>query len=246
MNVKNDNKIHGVITGTVVENYNKDYPGKVKVTYSFGETGKNKSGWIPVSMPYISSEAGMFFFPEVGTEVVISFVLWNINRPIVVGSLYTTSVKMPSTIDLEKNTIKLIQTKSGHKIAFNEEKDKETIEITSINGLTIKFSDADEKLTLTDKNAKSSIDVNFKSGAITIDAEKKLELSVGGTAAITIESNKLSLSSGAVEIKGSQSLKAEGQTASISGSSVELSAQGSLKVSSSAMLEVKGSMVKIN
>ncbi|MFI3227522.1 MAG: phage baseplate assembly protein V [Clostridia bacterium] len=246
MNIKTDNKIHGVITGTVVENYNKDYPGKVKVTYSFGEKGKNKSGWIPVSMPYVSSEAGVFFFPEVGSEVLISFILGNINRPIVTGSIYNTSVKMPSTIDYEKNTVKLIQTKAGHKIIFNEEADKETIEITSKKGLTIKYSDADEKITITDSGAKSSITADFKSGGITIDAEKKLVLSVGGTAALTVESNKATLTSGTLEVKGTQSLKLEGQTTSVSGSSVEIAAQGSMKVSSSGILEAKGTMVKLN
>lgn len=246
MNVKNDNKIHGVITGTVVENYNKDYPGKIKVTYSFGESGKNKSGWIPVAMPYVSANSGIFFFPEVGTEVIISFVLGNLNRPIVVGSLWNTKVKMPTDVDLEKNTVKLIQTKGGHKIVFNEEQDKETIEISSVKGLKIKISDADEKLEITDSGGKSSFTANFKSGEISLDAEKKVVLSVGGTPALTIESNAFKVSSGAVEIKGSQSLKAEGQTASIGGSSLEITAQGSLKLSSSGILEAKGSMLKLN
>lgn len=242
----NDSQISGVLTGTVVENYNKDYPGKVKVTYAFGEDGKNKSGWVPIAMPYVSNEAGFYLFPEVGSEVVVSFVLGNPNRPIVIGSLWNTKVTMPKTVDFEKNTVKLLQTKAGHKIIFNEETDKETIEITSKKGLTIKYSDADETMKLTDASAKSAVTIDFKNGAITLNAEKKVTLSVGGTAAITVESNAVKISSGSIDIAASQSLKAEGQTTSISGSTVEMAAQGSLKVSSSGVAEIKGTMVKVN
>ena len=33
--------ISGVVTGTVKENYNKDYPGKIKVELFLGESGRN-------------------------------------------------------------------------------------------------------------------------------------------------------------------------------------------------------------
>ncbi len=246
MQMMNDNCIHGVITGTVVENYNKDYPGKIRVTYAFGESGINKSGWVPIAMPYVSNDAGIYFFPEVGSEVLLSFILGNVNRPIVIGSLWNTSVKIPTILDHEKNTVKLIQTKAGHKMIFNEEADKETIEITSKKGLTIKYSDADEKITVTDANGKTSVKVDCKNGALALDAEKKITLSIGGTVAITVESNAVTISSGTVSIKGSQSLKTEGQTTSISGSSIEIAAQGSLKASSSGIFEAKGSLIKLN
>lgn len=246
MNMDNDNKIYGVITGTVVENYNPDYLGKIKVTYSFGETGKNKSGWIPVAVPYVSQEAGMYFFPEMGTEVLISFILGNINRPVVVGSLWNNNIKTPKNVDFEKNTIKMIHTKAGHKIIFNEEPDKETIEIITKKGLQINLTDSDEKATITDNNKKTAVTVDFKNGSIDLNADKKVTLSVGGTAGVTVESNSIKLSSGSIEIKGTQSLKTEGQTTSINGSSIEISAQGSLKASSSGIFEAKGSLIKLN
>ena len=36
-----DGSISGIVTGTVKENYNKDFPGKVRVELFLGESGKN-------------------------------------------------------------------------------------------------------------------------------------------------------------------------------------------------------------
>ena len=43
---KESSKAPGLVSGIVLENYDEKYPGMVKVEYSAGETGKNKSGWI--------------------------------------------------------------------------------------------------------------------------------------------------------------------------------------------------------
>lgn len=43
---KEPSKAPGLVSGIVLENYDEKYPGMVKVEYSAGETGKNKSGWI--------------------------------------------------------------------------------------------------------------------------------------------------------------------------------------------------------
>ena len=52
----------GLVSGIVLENYDKEYPGMVKVEYNSGEEGKNKSGWIPVASFYSGKDYGSYFF----------------------------------------------------------------------------------------------------------------------------------------------------------------------------------------
>lgn len=243
---KESMKIPGVITGTVLENYNKDYLGKIKVSYSFGEKGKNTSGWIPVSMPYVAEQSGTYFLPEVGTEVLISFIMGNMNRPIVIGSLWSESVKMPTDLGHEKNTVKMIKTKAGHQIVFGEEKDKESIQITSKSGISFQMLDKEEKLVITDKNKKNTLSFDFKNGTIALDAEKSISLKVGGTDVIKAEKSSASIESSAVKVEAKQKLEVKGQTTSVQGSTLELKSSASLKANASGILEIKGSLVKLN
>lgn len=239
-------KIYGIITGTVLENYNKDYLGKVKVSYSFGETGKNTSGWVPISMPYVSTGAGMYFMPEVGTEVIISFIMGNLNKPVVVGYLYSEKVTMPTDLDHEKNTVKMIKTKGGHQITFGEEADKEHLTITSSTGITISLLDKEEQISISDKDKKNKILLDIKGGGITLDAEKTISLKIGGSDVISLTSSKATIAADSISLSGTQKLEASGQSTSISGSSMELSADASFKASTSGVMELKGSLVKLN
>lgn len=239
-------QIGGILVGTVIENYDKDHLGMIKVSYSFGQKGKNTSGWIPVTMPYVASAAGSYFFPEVGSDVVVGFIMGNLNKPIVLGSLWNESTVKPEGLDYEKNTIKKLRTKAGHEVVFDETDSKEAITITSKGGSNIKILDENQQIILSDKDSKNTIKMDLKSGAISLDAEKKLELKIGGTAVITVESNALELKSGGVNVTASQGLTLKGQTANLQGSTVELKADASMKVNASGILEVKGSMVKLN
>lgn len=240
------NQFNGVMTGTVIENYDKEHLGMVKVSYSFGETGKNTSGWMPVSMPYVATAGGSYFLPEVGSDVVVGFIMGNLNQPIVLGSLWNEKVTKPEGLDYEKNTIKTLKTKAGHQVLFDETDGKEAITITSKKGSLIKIEDENETLKLSDKDGKNLITLDFKNGAISLNAEKKLEFKIGGSAALTIESKAFTVDSGAVNLTASQGLALKGQTANLQGSTVELKADASMKLNASGILEVKGSMVKLN
>lgn len=243
---KETQKVNGIMAGTILENYNKDFLGMVKVAYAFGEKGKNTSGWIPVCMPYTGQEFGMYFLPEVGTEVIINFIMGNIDKPVVIGSLWNKKIKMPKTAPNEKNTIKMIETKCGHKIVFKEEEKKEGIEIITKTGLKIILLDEKSQITISDKDGKNTILLDGKSGGISLDAEKKIELKVGGTPVITLDKSKAEITTNNITIKGKQGLKMEGQSLNLKGSTIEIKAQGSLKINSSGIGEIKASLLKLN
>lgn len=238
--------IPGLLTGIVKENWDQKQPGKVKVEYYLGQKGKMVTQWIPVMSPYVAGGAGAYFLPEVGNEVVVAFLMGRPDCPVVLGSLWSKSVPADSQWPKEKNPTKALKTKGGHEICFSDEEKKEKLTVTTPGGLSAIFDDEKKSITLKDKDGKNTVALNSEKGEIVIDAQKKLTLSVGGTAAVSIESNKMTIKSGAVSAEGSQSLTLKGQTASLQGSQVQVKADASLKLEASGITEVKGSMVKLN
>lgn len=134
-------KAPGMVSGIVLENYNDKYPGMVKVEYGAGEKGKNKSGWIPVASFYAGKEHGAYFLPEIGSEVLVAFILGNWDKPVVIGSLWNKQSPIPKGIPEKKNFNKTIKTKGGDQILFSDEDKKQSIEITTPSGLKIGIYD---------------------------------------------------------------------------------------------------------
>lgn len=69
------------------------------------------SPWVRVAMPMATAEGGMYFKPRKGDEVMINFDCDNIERPYVVGSLYSKE-----HLDPDHNMV--IQSPSGQKMQF--------------------------------------------------------------------------------------------------------------------------------
>lgn len=239
-------QIFGLVLGTVKENWDEENKGRVKVEYQLGEKGRMVSSWAPVASPYTASDCGMYFLPEVGNTVLILFEGGNTSKPVVIGSLWGSSTPMPAKVPQEKNPVKVIKTKGGTEIAISDEEGKESLSLTTKGGLTISLSEEKKTVTIQDSEGENSVLLNGEEGKLTLNAKKELILSVGGTAVVTVESNKAAVKSGTVSLEGSQKLELKGQTMDIKGSQIQMKADASAKVESGGITEVKGNMVKIN
>ena len=238
--------IGGVITGTVKENYNKDFPGKVKVELFLGEEGKNVTGWIPVMTQYGGKEYGNYFLPEVDAEVVVAFHMGDRNRPIVIGCLWSEKNPYPQETVKEENPLKVIMTKGGSVITFDDTKDKELISVKTKKGSFFEISEENQTITLSDKDKKNSVIINAKDGDVTVSADKTFNLKVGGKAAIAVTDKEITLKSTTIATDAQKDLNLKGQNANVEGTSVKVKGSGSLEVSASGTTQIKGAMVKIN
>lgn len=236
----------GLVMGVVKENWDKNEPGKVKVEYSVGETGKMLTGWIPVMTPYAADKGGMYMFPEIGTEVVVGFLGGRTDCPVVIGSLWSSKMKRPDKAPAEKNINKVIRTAGGHEIALSDEDKKQKLTVSTPGGLTVILDDEKKSITLQDKQKKNTIFMDTGKGEMKINAEKKLTLSIGGSAVVTLEKQKATVKSATVSLEGSSAVKIKGQSTAVEGSSTQVKATGSLTLQASGMTQLKGSMVKIN
>ncbi len=243
-------QIPGIVTGIVKENWDEQYKGQLKVEYNLGEEGKNLTGWVPVMTPYGGAEYGMYFLPEVGSEVVLGFVMGDRNCPVVLGNIWSNKMAPPSDTPVEENTKKQILTKGGIQILATEEKDKEELLIKLLEKLSISMNAENQVIQIGDQEQKNMIELDAKNGKITIKAENSIEILAGSKASL-----KLDGSGGSVEISGekisgtaNQSLELKSQsTMKLESSlSAELSGDSTVTVKSSGTTKVSGTMVQIN
>lgn len=237
----------GAMRAVVKENWNEEQPGKVLVQFLTGEKGKNITKWLPVLNPYCGNGYGIYFHPEVDTEVVVGSLGGDENSLFVMGSLWNQADVPPAGTAGEKNTIKRIRTKGNHEIVFDDDGEAAKIQINTSNGLHMEMEDGAQCITLFDEKEENGLKIDAAEGSFHIFAKNKIVLSAGGKEAVVIEGGKkVTIEADRIEEKGKQNFKLQTQKLEIKGDMTELKASGSMKLDSSGMTEIKGSMVKIN
>ena len=241
-------RISGVVTGLVKENSDKEHPGMVKAEYFLGEKGKNLTGWIPVAVPYAGKGYGFYFLPEVGDIVLLAFEQGDINCPYIIGSVNGKINTLPEGIETDKNIIRKIRTKGGSEIIFNDEEGKERIEIHTPKNLHINMEDEKEVIAVYDESRENGIEIDVKNGNVKILAKKKIELSAGGNTMAEFDGNSktVTFTGTKVNIKADQEVSIKGQNTQLGGSMVAIKGDSTAKVEAGGILQLKGSMTKIN
>ena len=156
----------------------------------------------------------------------------------------------------EKNDLKQLRTRSGHTITLDDTRDKSGILIRSAGGLQCRMTDESQTVEIKGKDADApALCLDMKKGEISLSAGKKFTIACGG-ATVTIDSGgnvaikakgKLELSGREIALNAQSKLTAKGQQVEIAGGmSAKITGQTQLQLSSSAVTEVKGSMIKLN
>ena len=227
--------INGVHIGTVKKiDADPLNQGRIQVLIpALKSTGKGI--WAKLSHFYTSAKAGSFFIPEIGSQVIVSFIANDPRHPVILGGLYTKT-KAPYTKLKKDNALKAFVSKSK---------------------LTLEFDDKDKKITISSPK-KNSIVISEKAKGITITDQNKntVKMSDAGIA-LTSKKNIKITSSGSVTISGSKGVTINGKAGAgvkVSGSKVNIAAKTSLTakggskagLTASGKVTIKGATVGIN
>ena len=224
--------IKGLQTGIVKKIY-EDPDNEFRVQVEIPILGADgDSVWARLSTFYNGNGVGAFFMPEVNDEVILGFMNDDPRFPIILGSVYSSSIAAPETPD-ENNTIKTIITQSKLQLKFDDE--NKVITLLTPEGNTIVISDQDKGIKLEDQNGNT---LEMNDSGITVDSASSLTLKAADD--VTIKGTSVSIS-------GSQSVSVSGASVSVSGDqSVAVSGSAQCEVSSDGQMSVKGSIVMIN
>jgi Rhs element Vgr protein len=181
--------VNGLQVG-VVEKWedDPDKENRVKVKVPAINTD-NGVLWSRLTTISAGNNAGIFFQPEPGDEVILGFLNDDPRQPVILGSVHS-SANPPPLKPADKNPEKGIVTKEGIKILLNDENKLLTIETSDKN--TIIINDKDKFIEI--KDANNNI-VKLSADGITLDSGKDIIIKAKG--GIKMEA------SAKVEIKGS-------------------------------------------
>ena len=219
-----------------VKKIEEDPDGEFRVLVklpAFAGTGQDDGIWARLAFPYASANAGFFFFPEVGDEVLLNFINNDPRFAIITGSLYS-SKNAPKEIPDNKNQFKSIFSKSGIKIRFDDEDKILNIETPGGNSFTL--DDKDKKINIKDISGNSVI---MDDSGITMDSPKDIKLTAKGD--ITISAT------GGLNLSAKSDVKADGLNVQLS-AKTGFTAKGNAtaEVSASGQTTIKGGIVMIN
>lgn len=248
-------RIYGMVVGVVTNVHGDPLKiGRVEVKYPWlATTGGEEvaSAWARLAAPFAGKDRGFYFLPEVDDEVLIGFEHGDVNYPYIVGSLWNgkdtppepNATAHPSGVG--KTVHRIIKTRLGHVIVFDDSDDKTSILIEDKSGKQRIFIDT-VKNTI-DILADSDITIKSATGNLTMEAAKNvtikagmaLEASAGTTMKLDAKTN--------TDITAGVNLTAEGKTmATLKSAAVIVEGQSSAWVKASGPTVVEGNPIMLN
>ena len=87
--------------------------GRVRIRYPWQQSNDDMSPWVRMTSPFATDGGGIYFRPAKGDEVLVDYENGNIERPYVLGALYTGKVPVP-------NGERIISSSNGHCIKMKD------------------------------------------------------------------------------------------------------------------------------
>src|SRR5499426_3240007 len=151
-------KLRGVWLGIVVDNKEAEgNPGyRVKVKFPW-LNDQETTFWARIAVPMAGTERGTYVLPEIDDQVLVVFEHGDVERPIVIGGVWNKKQEPVEVNDSAKNNTKLIKSRCGHRIIFDDK-------------------DGAEKITIVDKTKKNKIVLDSVNKVIKIESAGDIEV----------------------------------------------------------------------
>jgi uncharacterized protein involved in type VI secretion and phage assembly len=197
-------RVYEAVIGVVTDNKDPDKLSRVKVKFPSLSNDDN-SWWAPIVSVGAGKNRGWFFIPEVDDEVLVVFEHGDIARPVVIGALWNGKDSPPDSNSDGSNKKRLIHSRSGDVIEFDDDGGKITIKDGGGNGQIV--IDKQNKITL---EAKMGDAVIVCKDDLTIVAK---EVEMTGQMMMEVSSASADVKGGAdsnVTLKGAMMVQVQG------------------------------------
>lgn len=272
----NDKQMWGFVVGIVTDNVDPtgDYRVRVKFPALPSSEGKDPKGssenkdqstWARiVSQGANKGGDGMFFLPEIDSEVLCAFLNGDFNQPIVVGTMWNgidkpsysnKDAKSPSgrhqsddakfrgSPEAKKNDLRGFSTRAKHELLFND---------NASNPMVVLSSGKKHRIVLNDKGGEpTQIEIydGKEENYILIDNKnKKITIETKTGDMLLKAKNTIRLEAKTIETQSDQDTSSKvGRNYEMKASSnMTLKAGGQANIESAGTMTIKGSTVNIN
>ena len=170
-------RIFGVVVGIVTNNQDPEGMGRVKVNFPW-LSADDESYWARLAAPMAGNNRGAWFLPEVNDEVLVAFEHGDVRAPYVLGALWNGQDAPPRNNSDGKNNERVIRSRSGHELVFNDDSQGAHVQIKTNAGHLFVLDDTpgQENITVQDKTGNNTIVIDSAQNAITITAQMQLNL----------------------------------------------------------------------
>ncbi len=210
-------RVNGLQIGIVTSN--EDPAGEHRVRVRLPTvTGDDDGHWARVASADAGSDRGLFIRPEIGDEVIVGFLEDDPRAPVILRMLHSSAKAAPLE-GSDGNHEKVLQTRSGMKVYFNDE--KKVLQLETPGGNRVTLTEDNQGIQIVDQNGNS---IETSPSSITVTGAANVEIKASGN--LTLEAG------GSLAIKGSAAL--------------QIQASGALELAGSATTKITGALVQIN
>ena len=215
----------------VKDNNDPQKLGRIKVHFSWQEDSQSTS-WIRMVTPHTGQGAGIYFIPEIGHEVLVGFENSDPQLPYIIGSLFNSENKPDEFWVTKSNDLKVIRTRSGNTIEFNDAEGHEEVCIYNgrkndpANMMRLRVSNNGYEIYSKGPiNLTSGDDITLKGKNIMLDAKEYIDLhpakrfqlytDEAGVIDITNDDNSMVFRNNEIHIEGALLVKIKGTNVEI-------------------------------
>ena len=189
-----------LLTALVIDNNDPEKLGRVLVSLPALPEGPEL--WARMVTPLAGENRGICFLPEIGDEVLVAFSQGELASAYILGGLWGKEKQPPEDLDYDGNNLKMIRTRAGHTLIFDDTDDKGRITLIDNKENSLVIDPSDGRITL---NAKSTIelitdgDIYLSGKKIILEADNTIEIKSGSS--LTLDGgNEAYLKGGTVKI----------------------------------------------
>jgi uncharacterized protein involved in type VI secretion and phage assembly len=174
-------KWYGVYPALVTDIKDPYRQGRVKIVLpgmagqSFNEDPKRGGYWARLATLMAGNDRGSWFIPDVDDEVLVAFEGGDPSHPYVIGALWNGQDRPPESMDGSGNNYhKILQSRNGVKITFDDTDGMENLKLETPAGQIITLKDGSSTIKIEDSNGNS---IKFDSLGIIMNVSDKLTIS---------------------------------------------------------------------
>lgn len=209
-----DEKRYGKYRGIVVDNQDPQKRARLKLRIP-SVLADQVSDWSLPCLPYGGAEQqGLFVVPEVDSQVWVEFEEGDVHRPIWVGTFWQQEGDPPEEAALDEPTTRLLKTKSGHILQFDDAEGEEqirlfhpaeaeviidsngSISVTDSSGAVLKMDAEGNEIILEDANG-NTMTMNSSGTKVEDSNGHSIEMAAAG---VTIDASKIVVKGGQVHL----------------------------------------------